>query len=70
MCVVKEGVSKRPEAGGTEHYLLQLCFLDDCDLLSDHGQHLNVNPTELIKAGPGTSAVGRGEGADGEWRME
>lgn len=37
-------------------YLLLLCFLNGCDLLGHHRQHLDINTVELIKASPCTGA--------------
>lgn len=37
-------------------YPLLLCFLNGCDLLGHHRQHLDINAVELIKASPCTRA--------------
>lgn len=45
-------------------YSLLLCFLNGCDLLGHHRQHLDINAVELIKASPRTRAE-RGEKQEG-----
>lgn len=37
-------------------HLLLLCYLDGSNLLGHDRQHFNVDPVELIKAGPSSSA--------------
>lgn len=48
-------------------YPLLLCFLDGCDLLGHHRQHLDIDAVELIEASPGTRAgQGRKNGGSQE----
>lgn len=48
-------------------YPLLLCFLNGCDLLGHHRQHLDINAVELIKTSPCASA---GQGRRNEESQE